>query len=71
MKSVLEYVKTEEFPRIRVGIGRDKNKDTIQYVIGSINKEEREILDKGSKKAADAISDIIKHGIDIAMNKYN
>ena len=73
MKSIINELQTEDFPRIRIGIGKpDYIYDKINYVIGSIiSKEEREILDEGIKKAAQAAIDIILKGIDNAMNKYN
>ena len=72
MKSVVEHLKTQEFTRIRVGIGSPKYKDDlINYVIGAIPEEDIEKLDKGTTLAKDAIIEIIKNGVDIAMNKYN
>lgn len=72
MKSIVENLKTTEFPRVRVGIGAPKpNQDMVKYVIGPISKEEKEILGQGTTKASEAIVEILKNGIDIAMNKYN
>lgn len=72
MKSVVEELQTEDFPRIRVGIGKPMFKEMmIAYVIQKIQGEEREILAESTKKAADAVCDIITYGIDKAMNMYN
>ena len=72
MKSLICELNSEEFPRIRVGIGRPKNEfDRIDYVIGHINEEEYKRLEIGQNKAVDAISYFIKNGIDNTMNKYN
>lgn len=72
MKSVIQNISTKDFTRIRVGIGEPKHKnDLINYVIGNIPEEEREILDKATTLAKDAIIEIIKNGVDNAMNKYN
>lgn len=73
MKSVIENVNSEEFIRIRVGIGAPEHKnDMINYVIGKIpTDEEREVLNKGTDKAKEAIKEILKNGIDSAMNKFN
>lgn len=72
MKSIVEELKTTEFIRIRIGIGQPEFKnDMINYVIGTISKEEKEILDKGVEKAEKAVEEILKNGIDIAMNKFN
>ncbi len=72
MKSVVENLNTEEFIRIRVGIGSPKYKDDIiNYVLEPIPKREREILDNSIKKAKDSILEILENGIDKAMNKFN
>lgn len=72
MKSVIENLKTEQFIRIRIGIGMPENKeDMINYVIGHIPKKEKEILDETTTKAKDAILEILENGIDVAMNKFN
>ena len=72
MKSVVENLNTEEFIRIRVGIGAPKYKDDIiNYVLEQIPRREREILDNSIKKAKDSILEILENGIDKAMNKFN
>ena len=72
MKSVINEIQTEKFPRVRIGIGRPKYKgDLINYVIGKIPEQEIQVLDKSTTLAKDAVIEIIKNGIDKAMNKFN
>lgn len=72
MKSVVTELQTEDFARIRVGIGKPAYKDDmINYVIGAIPEGEKNILDEGTTKAEKAMISIIKDGIDMAMNKFN
>ena len=72
IKSIIQHIGTEEFSRIRVGIGRpQKNQDQINYVIGHVSTEELDNLDKGIEKAKEAVIEILKNGIDKAMNKFN
>ena len=72
MKSVVENLNTEDFIRIRIGIGSPENKeDMINYVIGQIPKREREILNQSILNAKNGVIEILENGIDIAMNKYN
>lgn len=72
MKSVVQELNSQDFKRIRVGIGKPERKeDLMQYVIGAIPKEEKEKLDEGVQFAKEAIIEIIKNGIDTAMNKFN
>lgn len=72
-KSVVHELKSEEFPRIRVGIGKpaEKYDDTIDYVIGKIKEETYQDLQQGVKKAAEATVYYIKNGIDNTMNHFN
>ena len=72
MKSVIESIKTKKFSHVRVGIGMPENKgDLINYVIGYVPEEEKELLDKSCEVAKDAVIEILKNGIDIAMNRFN
>lgn len=72
MKSVTQEIGTQEFPRIRIGIGAPMYKnDMINYVIGAIPEEDKKQLEQGIKTASKAVEEILKHGIDMAMNRYN
>jgi len=72
MKSVIESLNTEDFSRIRVGIGEPEYKDDIiNYVLGTIPEKEKEILDGAISKAADAVVQILKSGVESSMNEYN
>ena len=72
MKSVVKELQTEDLPRIRVGIGKPMFKEMmIGYVLQKLQGEEHDILNESTKKAADAVCDIITYGIDKAMNMYN
>ena len=72
MKSVVSCLSSEDFPRIRVGIGMPEYKnDLMNYVIGYIPESQLEILQQGVNTAAEAVEEILKNGIDKAMNKYN
>lgn len=72
MKSVVNCLGTIEFTRIRVGIGNPEFKnDMINYVIGHVADQEYKILQEGVVIATEAVEEIIKNGVDIAMNKFN
>lgn len=72
MKSVVSELATENFPRIRVGIGEnEKSSNMIDFVIKKVDDETYSRLEKGIDKAAEAVIDILKFGIDTAMNKLN
>ncbi len=72
MKSIVNILADDRFPRIRVGIGKPElEEDYINYVIGAIPEEEEQELKKGVEKAKEAVKELLKNGIDSAMNKYN
>lgn len=72
MKSVVQNLNSTDFSRVRVGIGMPEHKDDlINYVLGHIPEEEKKILDNSTTIAKDAVLEILKNGIDNAMNKIN
>ena len=72
MKSVVNELNTVDFPRIRVGTGsKEKVNNLIDYVISKVSEEEYERLEEGIEKAVEAVIEILKIGIDNAMNKLN
>lgn len=72
MKSVVYELATDEFPRIRVGIGEEKKvNNMIDFVIKKVDDETYKELEEGIDKATEAIPEILKNGIDVAMNKFN
>lgn len=70
MKSVIQHMSTQEFPRVRVGIGTP-DKDIVSYVLEKIPLKIRIEQDKGIEKATIAIKEIIENGATSAMNKFN
>ena len=71
MRNIFQHIQTNDFPRIRVGIGSGKKDNLAGYVTGGISKSEQEILADVLKSSADAAACIIEKGIDKAMNEYN
>ena len=72
MKSVVHELQTENFPRLRIGIGMPQYKnDLLNYILTRIPKDDYTILEEAITAAAEAIPVIIKDGIDTAMNRYN
>lgn len=72
MKSVVQQLGVKDFPRIRIGVGSaESGEDLIDRVIGKVPKAEQELLDKAAAEAAAAAEDIIRLGIDKAMNLHN
>ena len=71
MKSIITCLSSEDFPRIRVGIGRRGQIDAKDYVLGKFSQEDRQALNPALEKAADAALEILDSGVEKAMNKYN
>lgn len=78
-KSIIDATGTEDFPRIRIGIGRPSvggepswDPDVIaDYVLSDPPPEERELLDQAIERAIEAIELIIADGVERAMTQYN
>lgn len=72
IKSIIEHLDSQSFPRLRVGIGRPNDDMTWKnYVLSEFAESDREVIDKSVKKAADAIETFIIEDIQTAMNLYN
>lgn len=71
IKSIIAALNTDSFGRLKIGISHDKNKDTINYVLGKFSKEEMNVLNNNYKVYNEIIDSFINDGIDKTMNKYN
>lgn len=72
MKSVIYHLRSEEFPRIRIGIGAPpEGWDLADYVLGKFGREERKTVDESVLMAVEAAEAIIESGADAAMNLFN
>jgi PTH1 family peptidyl-tRNA hydrolase len=72
LTSIIEMIGTEEFPRLRFGIGNDFPKGRqSEYVLGAWNAEETKTLEERKEIAAKAILQFGLLGIDHAMNNFN
>jgi PTH1 family peptidyl-tRNA hydrolase len=71
MKDIIYNLMVDEFPRVRVGIGLDGNKDIIGHVLGGFAENETKPIRKTIAWASEALETIVIEGVDKAMNKYN
>lgn len=71
MKSVIFHLQTEDFPRMRIGVGRPAGEDAADYVLRPFSPSEEEVLDGLLAKIAEAAALIVENGILAAMNKFN
>ena len=68
--SVIDSLGTEDFARVRIGIGRPDG-DEVSYVLGDFTAEEKEVVTQAVGQAAEAVRCILSDGIEAAMNRYN
>jgi PTH1 family peptidyl-tRNA hydrolase len=72
MKNIIYHLGTEDFPRIRIGIGHPgKEEDLIDYVLDKFPKDEINTLIQTAKQIPEIVDSIISSGVESAMNKYN
>jgi PTH1 family peptidyl-tRNA hydrolase len=72
MKSIIENLGSEAFPRLRVGIGRPKGRmRTPDHVLQDFSRGEQEALDFTLRRAAEAALAFVDDGLVAAMNRYN
>lgn len=71
MRSVVQHLNSDRFPRIRLGIGANGKRDIIDHVIGGFTKDEVPVLEEAVTKAVSAIECMLGEGIDRAMSQYN
>jgi len=72
LRSVIEALGTDDFPRMRVGIGRPPGKtDAADHVLARFSPEERQMLNDALDRAVEALEVAIVDGVDVAMNRFN
>ncbi|HEX5564279.1 MAG TPA: aminoacyl-tRNA hydrolase, partial [Sporosarcina sp.] len=72
MKSIIQHIGTQEFNRIRIGIGRPPaGMKVADYVLSSFLKEESAVIEDMIKKSADACIDWIGKPFLAVMNDFN
>ncbi len=72
IKSTIQHLGTQDFPRLRLGIGRPPGRmDPAAYVLQDFRKGDEQILSETLDRAADAALIFISEGLDKAMNQFN
>ncbi len=70
LQSIIDALGTEEFARLRIGIGRAAG-PLEEYVLERFRPEERVLIQEAVVRAADAVELFLSDGIDEVMNRYN
>ena len=71
IKNIIDHLKTNEFRRVRVGISKDKDRSTVDYVLGKFKEEEKKIIDEKIEKVSCVIEDFVKYDFNKVMSMYN
>ena len=73
LKNIIAHLGTDQFPRIRVGVGAPAHPDQgmVDWVIGRFTPAERKIVDQAAERAADAAVCLIEKGVQEAQNRFN
>jgi peptidyl-tRNA hydrolase, PTH1 family len=72
MKSIISHLGTQDFPRVRIGIGKSAGeKDTISHVLGKFSTIETPIVNEVIQLVNDSIELSLKKGVEQAMSLYN
>lgn len=71
LKNIENHLKTQEYKRLKIGVGKEENIDKINYVIGIVKPEELEKINEPNKYAVNIIDDYLTMSFDNLMNKYN
>ncbi|HEX79100.1 MAG TPA: aminoacyl-tRNA hydrolase [Dehalococcoidia bacterium] len=75
IESVIDELGSQDFIRVRIGIGRPfegaGEDEVIDYVLSDFTPEEDRLMKKAIERACDAIACLITEGLNSAMNGYN
>jgi len=73
LESVQQHLGTSEYPRLRIGIGRDDRptREITNYVLSDFSPAEAELLEKALTRACEQVECWLTEGIGQAMNRFN
>lgn len=72
MRSIVQHLGSDDFVRVRVGIGKQPEfMDIIDWVIGKVPKEDWQIMFDTYTNAAKSVEELVANGLSSAMCKYN
>ena len=73
IKSITQRLGSPDYPRVKIGVGQPPNPewDRIDWVIGKLTEAEFKVISEAAGRAVKAVEELLRNGIDSAMNKYN
>ncbi len=73
IKSIVEMCDSQDFPRIKIGVGKKPHPDydLADWVLSHFTQDEKKLIDECAKKAVEAVELIVSGKVDEAMNRFN
>ncbi len=71
LKSIIASLGSQNFPRLKMGIGRDNSKDVVSYVLGRYKPEEQKLYNDFLNKGVEACIEVLENGLNKAMTIFN
>jgi peptidyl-tRNA hydrolase, PTH1 family len=71
LKSIIASFGSSEFPRVRIGVGRNDSEDLVGHVLGTFSSEENTVITEAITRATDAVACCIEQNVEAAMNRFN
>jgi len=71
LADIIEKLGTDEFCRLRIGIGRSSQGEAVDFVLDEPTEEEKSLIDKAIEKAQEAVVRWLEQNVEDAMNKFN
>lgn len=71
MRNIIYLLQKDEFPRVRIGIGKPERGELKDFVLRKFSADEKVLMSDAISRAAEATLAIIREDVDKAMNQYN
>ena len=73
LKDIIAHLGGDGFPRIKVGVGGKPHPDSdmADWVLGKFTGQDKKVMEEAIQRAADAVEELLKNGVDQAMSRYN
>lgn len=69
--SIIESLGTDDFARVRVGVGRESDRNLVDHVLNKFGTESNEMVASAVQTATDAVICLIENDLNESMNRYN
>jgi len=71
LRDIQNHLGTQEYSRLRIGVGAADEKELVDHVLGRFRPSERPVIDDAVMQAIQAVSTWIQQGVEVCMNRFN